>query len=254
MSEAIDVDVMDVEGTPASVEPQKEVQDSLETLNVRDSALFLRGVDNLLLKDIRTYLDHYLKDAILSPDQRVNTFFLEWVNDSSVCVVFNDADSCSKALNLLSDRYEESSSLSHLEERQAKTYYFPGNEQKEGADTVAFYIRVALVTDKKEKNAADKSRYYLLHGEPDRRDRPTRRRRGGGIARPVRGKGDEDLFADKLPSLAQSKDLWRPEKEEEEEEDLFPNFKPRNRSRSRSPRRDRSRSRSPRRFEDRIKW
>ncbi|GMM33742.1 hypothetical protein DASC09_010670 [Saccharomycopsis crataegensis] len=198
---------------------------SSDTHGVRHEAMFLRfTLDALSTHDIKRYLDHHLKDAVASVDQRINRFTIEWINDTSICVVFDDAESCSKALAMLTNDYDDVTRFDSTTERKAKTYFFgeqpkeTGEEQKQQNE---IYIREAYQTDKKEKNAKDKSRYYLLYGEPERSRRPrqgTSRRnysknnyrerdtyvpgrssRGGD----GRGQSDEDdLFAGKFPSLS----------------------------------------------------
>lgn len=93
-------------------------------------------------------------------------------------------------------------------------------EMDEDGSSVVLYIRQALQSDRKVKNAAAYSRYYLLHGEPDRtRPRPGRNNNVGE----ERGRGGysrdddepEDLFASKIKATTQKR------KEQEVEEDLF---------------------------------
>lgn len=82
-------------------------------------------------------------------------------------------------------------------------------EMDEDESSVVLYIRQSLQDDRKIKNAAAYSRYYLLHGEPDRL-RPKTGRNGRGRGNFSRDKG-EDLFAEKLSSA----------REREIDEDLF---------------------------------
>lgn len=74
---------------------------------------------------------------------------------------------------------------------------------EDGLETLLF-VRILFQLDRKVKNAAVYSRYYLLHGEPDRAAaRAERAKSRGDFAR------DDDLFADKLLQA------------QEPEEDLF---------------------------------
>ena len=89
-------------------------------------------------------------------------------------------------------------------------------EMDEDETSVVLYIRQSLQSDRKVKNAAAYSRYYLLHGEPDRL-KPRRGRNGGGrgnfsrdLDRQTQDLG-EDLFAEKLKTRARR----------EVDEDLF---------------------------------
>lgn len=79
------------------------------------------------------------------------------------------------------------------------------SQMDEDETSVVLYVRNSLQSDRKVKNAAAYSRYYLLHGEPDRL-RPRRQPNG------VQGRGDfsrelatdqGDLFADKLKIRAE---------------------------------------------------
>lgn len=100
---------------------------------------------------------------------------------------------------------------------------------EEEGTSVELYIRLSLRSDQKARNAAAYSRYYLLHGEPDR-TRKSRRDRGnehiGGF---LRDKDEEgDLFLDKLATMRER------QKKQEIDDDLFAE-----RLRERSPRRRR---------------
>lgn len=87
-------------------------------------------------------------------------------------------------------------------------------EMDEDENAVVLYVRQSLQSDRKVKNAAAYSRYYLLHGEPDRlKPRvPRGRERNGNRSRGNFSRDDdEDLFADKLTSKSRR----------DQEEDLF---------------------------------
>ncbi|KAK6197442.1 uncharacterized protein RJT21DRAFT_123264 [Scheffersomyces amazonensis] len=129
---------------------------------------------------------------------------------------------------------------------------------EEDHSSVVLHIRQSFQSDRKVKNAKLYSRYYLLHGEPERqqhrrnnyRDRERRPRRDRDQDNRSQEQQDEDLFAEKLanPNVAIfnrrsnddiSEDAIIPddkpsqvEQEEEEEEDLFA-YKLRERSPSR---------------------
>lgn len=99
-----------------------------------------------------------------------------------------------------------------LFEQKKETVEQQRNEMDEDESSVVLYVRLAFQSDRKVKNAAAYSRYYLLHGEPDRtKPRPRKGRGRGQYAREERE--EEDLFADKVKG--------RREQPVEEEEDLF---------------------------------
>lgn len=87
-----------------------------------------------------------------------------------------------------------------------------GVEMDEDESSVVLYVRLSLQSDRKVKNAAAYSRYYLLHGEPDRLKPKLPRNSGRGRGTFTRDNG-EDLFADKLKSSRSRRDA--------DEEDLF---------------------------------
>lgn len=87
----------------------------------------------------------------------------------------------------------------------------------EDQSSVVLYLRFAFESDKKVSNAAMFSRYYLLHGEPDRRhygriNRGGRRNNNNYREREPREvrkeveEPEEDLFASKLGSVEQELD------------------------------------------------
>lgn len=99
-------------------------------------------------------------------------------------------------------------------------------EMDEDENTLTLYVRQSLQSDRKVKNAAAYSRYYLLHGEPDR-TRPRGRGQFKRDEREVRAESEreraereperepeaEDLFADKLKNGSR--------RTREDDEDLF---------------------------------
>lgn len=227
--------------------------------DIREDALCLVGVDNLSSSQLKKYLDFYLKDNVAIVEQRINGYHLEWVNDSTVVIVFADAESCSKSLVLLSESYDDTINLASTELRKAKTFDFSGGLSKTTdqdtnepeSSSLELLLRKAFNADKKLKNAKDFSRYYLLNGEPDYSDRyhrndtgstfsSSRKRRGGykGSSRVAK----QDLFPNKL---REKRELF-PEKASRVKQELFPNKVSTNRDRS-PPR---SRNRSPSRLQD----
>lgn len=180
-------------------------------------------------------------------------FRVQWIDDSNVNVVFKTHEHCAEALRALSitggasdeeiEAFSQEYVSSIVQERETKPYaptiafhkyqkklteekdLFEDKKQEiqeetgmdEDDSAVVLYVRQSFQSDRKVKNAAAYSRYYLLHGEPDREQRrntvrPERngRDRGGYARDEEEDKGD--LFADKLE---------RTQPEQEEEEDLF---------------------------------
>lgn len=89
--------------------------------------------------------------------------------------------------------------------------------QEEG-NSVTLFLRMSLRSDQKVQNAAAYSRYYLMHGEPDRSRRPRRERTEqsrGQFQRDEPQSEEGDLFLDKLASLKESR------ARRDREDDLF---------------------------------
>lgn len=194
-------------------------------------------------------------------------FRVQWVNDTSVTVVcktHEDAKRCLLAISINSNAegtVEEEDVTSLVQERETKPYNpvvefqrrtdlsnrlninqnddekspQESTEMDEDESAVVLYTRQAFQSDRKVKNAAAYSRYYLLHGEPERKPRrPRPHRPNRGRARDYNDEED-DLFAHKLRAKRA---------QENGDEDLFANRG----DRERSPQRDRSRS--PMRMEE----
>lgn len=209
------------------------------------------------------------------------TFRTQWINDSSVNVSFKTMEDAYKALKAISissnpnieeELNEEQRIQEAVQERESKPYApviefrkqqnlsnrlgVSSNdgaeesipEQDAGMDeddsAIVLYVRQSFQSDRKVKNASAYSRYYLLHGEPERRPRknkPYRLRESYQNRRHDRKPDEEeDLFADKL------RQTDRGSRDNRDEPDLFAG---RSRSRNGSTR-DRDRSRSPMRIDE----
>ncbi|ABN67110.2 predicted protein [Scheffersomyces stipitis CBS 6054] len=135
----------------------------------------------------------------------------------------------------LSKRLDIGSSV--IPDENSESIMVENNEMDEDESSVVLYIRQSFKSDRKVKNAKIYSRYYLLHGEPERRPYTKHRnnQRQGGHSRGGRRsrsrndsqpeEEEEDLFADRLKSRNAVND---------DDEDLFSD-RLRNRDRSRSP-------------------
>lgn len=86
---------------------------------------------------------------------------------------------------------------------------------EEEGSSVVLYVRQAVQSDRKVENASAYSRYYLLHGEPDRSRKPRRRGETRGQFQREKTTNEEDLFLDKLSTYKENK------AREDIEEDLF---------------------------------
>lgn len=187
------------------------------------------------------------------------TFRVQWIDDSRATVVFKTHEDAWKGLNHISisgnetenpgDDLSQEYVASIIQEREAKPYnktlaflkhVADLKAQTEGHDlfekklekkkeeaenmdeddsAIVLYCRQATQLDRKVKNAAAYSRYYLLHGEPDRyrplrrRERSERTERGKTDSYRPAKKEEEDLFAHKLGA--------RKNNNEDDNDDLF---------------------------------
>ena len=206
------------------------------------------------------------------------TFRIQWINDTSVNVSFKsmeDAHSALKSISISSnpniqvELNEDQKIQDAIQERETKPYapiiafrkqqnlsnrlgvatgddkeqppVEQDNTMDEDDTSIVLFVRQSFQSDRKVKNASAYSRYYLMHGEPERKPRHHNkyRLRESHHSRRRERKPDqeqdqeEDLFAHKL---RQSKPA-NGRRGRDNEEDLFPG-----RSRSRTASRDRSRS------------
>lgn len=241
---------------------------------LRPEALFIKGVDSLSTQNIEAYVKYYLNYTTVTKEDGETTleskpfeeqikFRVQWVNDTSVTIVFTTHEDAIKALESISitasnpaiapvpDKIDEQPEVQAsllIQERELKPYNpviefqkrldlahrlgMPQQEETgdmdEDESALVLYGRLAFQSDRKVKNASVYSRYYLLHGEPERK--PRRGPRKPKVHKPRRHYDrdyDDDLFADKL----------RARDSRAQEEDLFSS-----KSRERSPERNRSRS------------
>ncbi|CUM46409.1 uncharacterized protein AC631_04530 [Debaryomyces fabryi] len=208
------------------------------------------------------------------------TFRIQWINDTSVNVSFKTMEDAHNALKSISissnpnievELNEEQKIQDAIQERETKPYapiiafrkqqnlsnrlgvaadgdkeqnpVEQDNTMDEDDTSIVLYVRQSFQSDRKVKNASAYSRYYLLHGEPERKPRRHNKYRlreshhNHRRERKPEQDEEEDLFAHKL---RQSRPANRGR---DDEEDLFPG-----RSRSRTDS-NRDRSRSPMRID-----
>ncbi|KAK7532327.1 uncharacterized protein J3D65DRAFT_102329 [Phyllosticta citribraziliensis] len=128
----------------------------------------IRGLDNLTTGEIKAFaLEHFPTDRYVR---------IEWIDDTSANIVYEDAETAFAALGALSDpSFADVASLSAFELRKARPFY-----DKPDVDLA---VRQAVVTDVKRARAHEASRFYLMNPDKDPREQ---RRRG----RSSRGNGD----------------------------------------------------------------
>lgn len=235
-----------INGTPQTLRPEALHINGVDNLSTEDLQAF---VDYYLNFD-------KIGDDDYKEVERPIWFRIQWIDDSNVNVVFKTHEDAAEGLGALSISGGASEEIVKefgqeyvsqiVQERETKPYaptiafhkyqkriseekdLFEEKKQKEEEDantgmdeddsSVVLYIRQSLQSDRKVKNAAVYSRYYLLHGEPDREQR-RRTARPERLSRAERGgysrdeDDDVDLFASKLKETKSA--------QEEDEEDLF---------------------------------
>ena len=129
--------------------------------------IHLRGVDDLSTDNIRTFASDYFSEA--DP-------YVQWVDDTSVNLVYKDKTLARKAILEFVQQpiTEEEDQTNPLELRTAKALITkPGS---------MLAVRIAVMGDRKRKNAKEASRYYLMHPEADPAER-IRRQNGSDYKR-----------------------------------------------------------------------
>jgi Nuclear cap-binding protein subunit 3 len=151
-----------VKTEPDMEEPAVEVQavdigilsrqdvDDVDPSQVRPEAVHLRGVDNLSTEDVRLYASTLYSSS--------EFFKVEWIDDTSLNLAYVSPDIASSALQAFSSTYIEGLSPGTL--RPAKPLI--GEKSIEGLK-----VRIAVMGDKKEKGARDRSRWYLFNPHPN---------------------------------------------------------------------------------------
>ncbi|KAG5361958.1 hypothetical protein CJU90_3429 [Yarrowia sp. C11] len=201
---------MEVEPVSIATQPRGNPDDEDILLSgpiLREEAVNLRGVNEMSNKDVKSYVSGTCSIT--------SVFNIDWVDDSSVNIVFVDAIQAQNALQAMTDPslFYEGDSIEPEQERAAKTFV------KADHGKVQLQVRTSFQSDVKERDARQKSKYYLYHGEPTKVEDFRRfqdkahtyevleRRRN------LKPSGRSELEGDDLfPSIS---------KRDEEEEDLF---------------------------------
>lgn len=133
---------------------QEKPATEAKTYGMRSDALHISGVEELNTTAIETYLvEHYNKP-----------FQIEWIDDSSLKIVYDDPEDAFQCLVAITSpaEFESAESIAPEQLRRTKPHRdYPDAELK---------ARFALKSDKKSTGSRARSRYYLLHGEPTRRE------------------------------------------------------------------------------------
>ena len=115
---------------------------------IRYEAVHVRGVDNLSTDDVQLYA------STLYPSFE---FKIEWIDDTSLNLVYDSQEIATSALQALSSARSEQ--LPTTTSRPAKPW--TGEKSIEGLQ-----VRIAFIGDRKERGARDRSRWYLFNPHP----------------------------------------------------------------------------------------
>ncbi|CCG80919.1 Putative uncharacterized protein [Taphrina deformans PYCC 5710] len=190
----LDADMYD-DNNNGSVTKDEKNQDAREEPPAnapRDNAIHLRGTDDMSTSDVHKYLSLYTTES--KPR-------IEWIDDTSLNLVYYTAEDARIALAHLTSVSTDQIDSQTLSPAQA-------NPEKPDARLT---IRFATTSDKKERGAKDRSRWYLFHPEDDPDSRPRQRRTRDGPystagrheKRVAKGTpGGADLFAARLGEVS----------------------------------------------------
>ena len=143
-----------------------------DALQPAPTKVHLRGLDNLNTNDIKAFASEYF--STYKPT-------LEWIDDTSANLVYDSPEVASEALVAFSAvEIADVSQIPPLETIPAKS--FPLHPQTN------LEIRLAMVGDRKQPRAAERSRFYLLHPEHD----PAERRKRDGAREGNRYRNRDD--------------------------------------------------------------
>lgn len=202
--------------------------------------MHIRGLDLLDENQLKNYLSTNLGGK--GADR------IEWVNDTSANLVFSSSAAAQEALiALCAVEIGDATQLTPSEVLPAKV--FPEKPE------VALQVRFAVESDRKERGAAQKSRFYLFHPEWDPETEEGRRRRDG---RDRRYRDRDDRGGARRGGRTRYEERYRDEEPDSFDVNLYDDDAGAlsRRTRTRSPRRDRDRrrdSRSPSDHSDRLR-
>ncbi|PQE30649.1 nucleotide-binding alpha-beta plait protein [Rutstroemia sp. NJR-2017a WRK4] len=132
-----------------------------DSLQPAPEKVHLRGLDNLTTKDVRDFANEHF-------DRKIER--IEWIDDSSLNLVYASSEVAADALRAFSaQEIIDISQLANLQTIPAKP--FPSKPQ------INLQVRIAVVGDRKQAGARERSRFYLFNPEHDPAER--RKREGG---------------------------------------------------------------------------
>ena len=122
--------------------------------------IYLRGLDNLTTKDIKSFASEYYG---------AHEPYVQWIDDTSANLVYETADIARGALLAIAAvEIADLTQIPALQMIKAKPFPAHPNTHLE--------VRLAVVGDRKQAGARDRSRFYLMNPDHD----PAERRKRGG--------------------------------------------------------------------------
>lgn len=244
-SQAVEVSVNNSQQT---IRPEAIFIKGVDSLSTKEIESFINYYLNFQVSTETTETGDLKRVFEQLPLEEQLHFRVQWINDSSVNVSFKSHDEAKKALDAISitslnpaipeelgvsDYFSETYLSLIVQERETKPYNptlefqkqsdlasrlgiapasntLESSNMDEDESAVVLYTRISFQSDRKVKNASVYSRYYLLHGEPERKPykkRPQHRQRRNrdyddDLFRGKRGRDnnneEEDLFAHKM--------------------------------------------------------
>ncbi|ODV91391.1 hypothetical protein CANCADRAFT_3097 [Tortispora caseinolytica NRRL Y-17796] len=214
-----------------------------DAYSLRPNALNIQGLDDMSTDDLIEYTRHYVKPTDAKSLVLGIRPKIEWVNDTSANLVFEDEVTATQALLNLTD---ESAYANGLPDKSILRRAKPLPEallQKPAVDLMEdapkdriseLYIRECRSTDRKERNAREKSKYYLFYGDPieqRRRKIEERRKQRNRSRSPTGSRGSGYRERDNKPlSIKDAARRSLRHRIELDGDDLFPTLKPSNKS------------------------
>lgn len=146
-------------------EPILSTPNDTSEANATDPApekVHLRGLDNLTTKDIRDFAATYLGAH--------RPLHVEWIDDTSANIIYENAEIARDALiAFAADELSDITQIQPMQTIAAKA--FPDHPDTN------LEVRIAVLGDRKQAGARERSRFYLFNPEYDPAER---RKRGGG--------------------------------------------------------------------------
>ncbi|XP_028396667.1 nuclear cap-binding protein subunit 3-like isoform X2 [Dendronephthya gigantea] len=133
----------------------------LSDAKIRSDAILLFGVNEMSTKDVFEYFQGYMPGSI------------EWIDDISCVVVWEDENSTKRAFANLGTKFTPAEDSRMCEDEQLENIWRIGVKHPKSKQLL---MRYATTADKKIKGAGSRSLYYLIHGHPESQKRKASRR------------------------------------------------------------------------------